>query len=45
MSQLDKDWQWELEPSHRLLTWDDPSYPKLLKEIHYHRRFYMSVAI
>ncbi|ARG96481.1 DNA-processing protein DprA [Legionella micdadei] len=33
-SEVDVDLRWEEETNHHLLTWDDPNYPLLLKEIH-----------
>ena len=30
---IDEDLQWEMEEGHDLLTWSDPAYPTLLKEI------------
>lgn len=30
---LDADWRWQETEGHFLLTWDDPEYPALLKEI------------
>ena len=32
--QTDADWRWQEANNHFLLTWDDPEYPPLLKEIH-----------
>lgn len=34
MQQVDVDWRWEDHHNHHLLTWCDPNYPALLKEIH-----------
>ncbi len=33
-AQVDADWRWQETKNHFLLTWDDPEYPPLLKEIH-----------
>lgn len=30
---LEEDWRWQQEPQQTILTWDDPFYPLLLKEI------------
>ncbi len=34
LAQVEKDWRWQEADNHFLLTWDDPEYPFLLKEIH-----------
>lgn len=31
---IDADWRWQEQANQHLLTWDDPNYPVLLKEIH-----------
>ena len=31
---IEADWLWEKGEDHHLLTWSDPTYPALLKEIH-----------
>ena len=32
--QVEADWRWQEASHHFLLTWSDPEYPSLLKEIH-----------
>ncbi|STX29987.1 protein smf [Legionella beliardensis] len=32
--QVDADLNWEKIPNHHLITWDDPNYPSLLKQIY-----------
>lgn len=31
---LEQDWRWEEENNHSILTWEDPNYPALLREIY-----------
>lgn len=31
---LEEDWRWEKAQNHSILTWDDPDYPALLREIY-----------
>jgi DNA processing protein len=33
LHKVDADWRWQEAPSHSLLTWCDPEYPSLMKEI------------
>lgn len=33
-NQIDADWRWQQADNHYLLTWCDPEYPALLREIH-----------
>jgi DNA processing protein len=34
ISEIEQDLKWEQEENHHLLTWEDPDYPELLKEIY-----------
>ena len=34
MADVTADLDWEKAPNHHVLTWEDPDYPSLLKEIH-----------
>lgn len=33
-TRVEEDWRWQEADQHHLLTWDDPEYPALLREIH-----------
>ena len=34
LSEVDADWRWQEGSNHHLITWADPEYPALLKEIY-----------
>lgn len=34
LNEVDEDWRWQEGSNHHLITWVDPEYPALLREIH-----------